>query len=135
MARPKKAVPAAPATKAEAPETVPATKAETVPETPKARMVTVYAVNTDTDEDKCEKKAVKPDSVGGVILEVVFDLGKSDQMATKSAILEEFRGSEKAGSIRASQWVNKPQEYVNGYVDWLKGNRSLTSDKADAASA
>ena len=130
MARPKK-VPTA-ATPAAAPKAAPAAA---TPAPKKVLKVTVYSLNTNTEEDAAEKKAVKPDSVGGVILEAVAKIEADKQFVTKAAILEEFRTSEKAGSLRAAQWMTKPQEYVNGYVDWLKGNRSLVSAKADAQPA
>ena len=106
---------------------------EVVPETPAPapKTVTVYAVNTSSDEDEAEKKPVKDSSVGGVMLGIIDEITSHGQLATKAAILEEFRVSEKAGSLRAAQWLVKPQEYVNGYVDWLKGNRSVVSTKAE----
>lgn len=98
---------------------------------PAPKTVTVYSVNMETDEEHAERKAVKPDSVGGVMLGIIHDMEARGQMATKAAILEEFRATEKAASLRAAQWTLKPQEYVNGYIDWLKGNRSLVSAKAE----
>lgn len=98
-------------------------------EAPKAKAVTVYSVNPDMfDEETGEKKPVKSSSVGGVILEIISERGR----ASKAEILEDFRTSEAASKIKAKQWFDKPQEYVNGYVDWLKGNRSVVSEKVEA---
>lgn len=119
MARPKKEAKTTPAAAPEAQAAAPA---------PEAKKVTVYMLNPASDEETGPKKAVKDTSVGGVILEAISGL---ETPATKSAILEAFRVSEKASSLKAEQWVTKPQEYVNGYVDWLKGNRSLVSDKVE----
>jgi hypothetical protein len=123
MARPKKATAAA---KAATPATQTAPEQEAAP---KPKQVTVYFMNDAQDEDSGPKKPVKPDSVGGVILEIIQELDG----ATKSAILEGFRAHEKSSAIKANQWVAKPQEYVNGYVDWLKGNRSVISEKREVS--
>lgn len=110
-----------------------AVEVEAVETQPKPKMVTVYHVNPDAaDPDEGERKPVKDNSVGGVILDAIMHLEADGKQPTKAAILEEFRVSEIAGKLKAKQWFEKPQEYVNGYVDWLKGNRSVVSEKVEA---
>ena len=103
-----------------------------VPKTPKVKMVSVYGVNRAEDEEHAEKRPWGPNTVNGTIISIVAALEESGQYATKEAILESFAADEKSARLVATEWVKTPMKYIEGYLHFLKGNRSLVSTKIEA---
>ena len=98
----------------------------------KPKMVSVYAVNTAEDEANAPKRVWGPNTVNGTIVGIVAMLEEKGISATKDAILEAFAADEKSSRLVATEWQKTPMKYVEGYLHFLKGNRSLTSSKIEA---
>jgi len=106
-----------------------AVKTETAPA---VKMVSAYSVNTSTDPETAEKRAWGPNTVNGTIIGIVAAIEADGRAATKEAILEAFRQDEKSSKLVATEWTATPMKYIEGYLHFLKGNRSLTSRKIEA---
>ena len=103
-----------------------------VKKAPVVKMVSAYAVNTSTDEETAEKRAWGPNTVNGTMIGIVAALEAEGTPATKEAILAAFEKDEKSSKLVATEWTKTPMKYVEGYLHFLKGNRSLTSTKIEA---